>query len=306
VQVGADRSSEWTTDVGTIQGGVTSGDWYNISSVSLPSWNPASESISFADDNIEIVSSDTAEECQVLAQEAARKIAEWFDCMGLTLNHKKSEVVGFGFNPDPVWVGNEEIFSSDSIKFLGCYLQKDLSWKNQVNVMCKEIRKSASRIRFEGRLMGFESRKVLYHAWIGGKLLNNSRVIFPGLNSEQEKCLQRACNAGIRAIFRLPKRGQVDMDYFRRKANIDSVSVIKKQVELTEAWLKKPEPKIVPNIVTRSLTRGNIPTPDQRGWKRLISSTIAQKHWNVLPESIRKIEDKKLAQKAIKNYSRAK
>ena len=56
VTSGEGRSEPWVSDTGVIQGGPSSPDIYNIGTLSLPGWNENSESIMYADDNVELVS----------------------------------------------------------------------------------------------------------------------------------------------------------------------------------------------------------------------------------------------------------
>ena len=83
-------------------------------------WNRDSESVVYADDDIEIVVGHTKEECQRNAQLAADRIYDWYSAVGLSINEKKSEVMGIGFNPEPITVGSIVVQPSKSMKFLGC------------------------------------------------------------------------------------------------------------------------------------------------------------------------------------------
>jgi len=65
VDIGA-RSKTWTVEVGTIQGGPISPDFYNIISSTQTLWNKFATSFQFADDDVENVSSSTEQGCNVL------------------------------------------------------------------------------------------------------------------------------------------------------------------------------------------------------------------------------------------------
>ena len=47
----------------------------------------------YADDTCEVVWGDSSSECHDRAQEVADKLSEWFTCVGLSLNPKKSEYI---------------------------------------------------------------------------------------------------------------------------------------------------------------------------------------------------------------------
>ena len=63
----------------------------------------------YADDDVELVIGNTVEECQNLAKIAANKVTEWYSMVGLSINAKKSEVMGFGFQPSPVDIAGLEV-----------------------------------------------------------------------------------------------------------------------------------------------------------------------------------------------------
>ena len=208
VASGKGRSKPWVSDTGVIQGGPSSPDLYNIGTLSLPAWNKNSESIMYADDDVELVVADTEEECQKLAQEAADKVSEWYRMVGLSLNANKSEIMGFGFEPRPITVGGKNIVPTKTVKFLGCLLQTNMKWDRQVTKLCSQLRQAAGRIRFEGRHMTVQDRKTLYHGWCTGTLLANAGAYLVLLTEGQKKSVQTACNAGIRAVIGLPRWGK--------------------------------------------------------------------------------------------------
>ena len=94
---------------GVIQGGPLSPNFYKIGTITLPMWNNNTESVTYADDEVELIAANTAEECQSQAQLAADGIVEWYRQVGLCLNVKKSEVMGFGFNPEKITVEGQMI-----------------------------------------------------------------------------------------------------------------------------------------------------------------------------------------------------
>ena len=73
------------------EGGLASPDEYGIGTISMPLWSEISESTLYADDTCEVVWGDSSSECHDRAQEVADKLSEWFTCVGLSLNPKKSE-----------------------------------------------------------------------------------------------------------------------------------------------------------------------------------------------------------------------
>ena len=131
--------------------------------------------------------------------------------------------MSFGFSGKPILVGGTEVQPTSCIKFLGYQLQDDLKCDKHVQIMCNKIRQSAGRIRHEGRHMRVQERRVLYHGWIQGKLMCNAAVYLPFINEGQKLELQTACNAGVRAILGLPKRGRYPLSQLRKSIGISSI-----------------------------------------------------------------------------------
>jgi len=256
----------------------------------------------YAEDDIEIVMADTEENCQRLAQVAANKVTEWYNMVGLSLNPKKSEIMGFGFNPEPVMVAGTPVQPSKAIKFLGCHIQQDLRWDKQVSQLCCQLRRVAGRIRFEGRHMDMQERRVLYNGWCTGKLLASAGAYLPLLNEGQKKSLQTACNAGIRAVMGLPRWGEFPMSMIRLHYNFDSIDELCDILIYQESWKLRPVETLQNGAMTRARARGNISLPSKKQWSGKMISTKLREAWNGLPMNIRQEMDKKRANKLIRDF----
>jgi len=206
----------------TGQGKQLSPELFNVGSITQALWCPESESTHFADDGGDIIAADTAEECQALIQLVAEKRTKWFNLAGLSLNAKKSELIGFGFDPAPITIEGETIIPSKSITFLGLVIDSNLKWDLHVNNLCDKVRWQAGRIRSEGRHLSIKDRKTLLHAWILSRVHFNALAYMPSLNSSQIASLQTAVNAGIRAVYGLPRRSITSISELRQKLEIPS------------------------------------------------------------------------------------
>ena len=299
VQVEDKRSEAVETNTGVVQGGPMSPVMYNVGSISLPSCSLETISALFADDGNELAIADTEEECQQKAQEAADKISGWFEAVGLSLNEKKSEVMSFGFTAKPVKVGATEVHPSECIQFLGYQLQDDLKCDKHVEIMCNRIRMAAGRIRCEGRHMRVNERRVLYHGWIQGKLMSNGAVYLPVLNEGQKNDLQTACNAGIRAVIGLPRKGQYPIGQIRQSLGIRSVKQISEFVTQYEGWKMRPTGELHGGPGTRAKGKGDIQIGKYIPWQHRMSQTKFKEGWNQLPVEVRKEVSEKKAKKMI-------
>jgi len=307
VQVGNTRSESWFSgDVGTGQGKQLSPELFNVGSITQALWCPESESTHFADDGGDIIAADTAEECQALIQLVAEKRTKWFNLAGLSLNAKKSELIGFGFDPAPITIEGETIIPSKSITFLGLVIDSNLKWDLHVNNLCDKVRWQAGRIRSEGRHLSIKDRKTLLHAWILSRVHFNALAYMPSLNSSQIASLQTAVNAGIRAVYGLPRRSITSISELRQKLEIPSVDDIRDQVLFKAAIRNRNKYTAQPTSgpQTRSRSRGDILHPVIKGQLGKMSQTLIDSSWNKIPKEIRDLENENEAISSVKKLFR--
>jgi len=289
VQVGDSRSESWfSTDVGVGQGKQFSPELFNVGTISQPLWCPDSSGVHFADDGGDIIAADTEAECQELIQKVAEKKAEWFRLAGLSLNAKKSELIGFGFTPAPIMIEGETVHPTTSITFLGAIIDNKLNWDLHISKLCDKIRWQAGRIRNEGHLLKVRDRKILLHAWILSRVHNNALAFLPSLGQGQLAAIQTAVNAGVRAVLDLPRRSNTSISECCKKIGIPSVIDIRDQCLFKAAYRNRQkyrdQSQAREGPLTRSRARGEIPHPIIKGQKGKMSSTLTDAAWNNLPQ----------------------
>jgi len=179
-------------------------------------------------------------------------------------------------------------------------VQADLGWNLQVQQVQNKMRRDAARIRTEGRNVGTRARKTLYYAWVQSHLMCNSGAYLPLLSQNQMRDLQTAANAGVRAVCRLPKKGQAPLSSLREQLKIPSIEDLRRRVLWTEAWKRRPKIAIVEGPTTRGRAAGNVPVPDMRGWNGKRIQVLATAAWNDLPEELKIETDRNRAKKLIK------
>jgi len=130
----------------------------------------------------------------------------------------------------------------------------------------------------------------------------NAGAYLPLLGTNHKQELQTAANAGIRAICRLPKRGQVPVSSIREQLKIPSVETACLRVRWSEAWKRKPTTCTMDQAgpTTRGRAAGNVPTPDLRGWNGKRIEILALATWNELPADVKIETDRKKAMTMIK------
>jgi len=131
----------------------------------------------------------------------------------------------------------------------------------------------------------------------------NAGAYIPLLNQNQIQDVQTAANAGVRAVCRLPRRGQAPISLLREKLKIPSVEELRRRILWTEAWKRRPKSATEEGPSTRGRTAGNVPVPDLRGWNGKRIETLAIAAWNELPTEVKNERDRKKAKILIKRLA---
>jgi len=230
-------------------------------------------------------------------------MAQWYDMAGLTLSIAKSELIGFGFDPNPISVNGMIIHPSKSIKFLGIHLESNMKWSKHVEVIGNKLRSLAGHIRTEGRLFSIKDRRKLYFAWSQGCLMSNALAVLPRLNQCEMQKLQTAANSAIRAILGLPRYGHYPISDLRKKLRIPSVIDLRDRLLNIAAWKKfcsKSDSSSLNGPITRAKSEGKVIHPIQKGFRGQMIDTKLDLAWNSLPKSIKEENRQAHALKLIK------
>ena len=266
--------------------------------------------MTYADDGGHVVADPTEKGCIEKAELVCKRMAAWYDKVGLTMNARKTEVVCFGFGRNfdgGVSVKGELIKPSTTIKFLGVKIDNDLGMKSQVKHVADKLRYSAANIRKQSTGTNLKERIILYNAWIKGTVMSNGLAYLPCLNNDQLKEIQTAMNSGIRAILRKPKYGYFPISTFRASLKLETIEAIRDKIMGFEAWKQREKfMKLQSNgggMETRARKKLNLIAPDQRGWRGKKVATKIQQIWNSIPLTIKMENNVAKARKAIKRLS---
>ena len=171
VKVNTTLSSALTTNVGAPQGCVSSAVLFTLYTDSCRTEEGLSEGrtdrldqhiLKYSDDTVLISLLDSSSD-PGLHQQRANKVVEWSDNNALIINTKKTEEIVFGTPPEicssPITIHSEQINQVCSYTYLGVVIDNLLSWKEQIETVCK---KTKQRIYFLRRLRSFgASRRIL-------------------------------------------------------------------------------------------------------------------------------------------------
>ena len=302
VDINGTLSEQWSCDVGVGQGKPMSVDFFNLGSLSNALWTTISENILYADDGSDIIAGDTEEELNNNIKATAILRSSWFDKAGLTLNAAKSELIGFGVQPEPLVIEGSTIMPKTSFKFLGLTIDHDLKFHNHVDNIAKRMHSAAGHIRAEGRNLATNNRRILFNGWVRSILTSNGLAYLPHLCASQLQKVSAAYNAGIRAIYKLLKKCYAPIAELSKRLNIPSVEQIKDCLLFTEAWKRRHDlTKEYEGPITRGRTNLNVPLPNKSGVNGKRLSTMVCDYWNRLPIHIKRENDQVKAKREIKN-----
>ena len=304
VDIDGHLSSPWTVNIGVGQGRKLSPPLYNVGTLTQLLFNLLSQMSSYADDSCDVIHARSSEDCNKRILEVVSDRIQWFKDVGLTMNIPKTELMGIGFTPSDVTIGDTVIHPKNEIKFLGTIIQANLKWESQVSFLRNKLRSAAARIRTEGRHFTVSDKRILFHGWVVGQLHCNGLAFLPALNMTEIDQLQRAMNAGIRAVVGLPRYGYAPISDITAKLGLPTLQKIKEKVLLQAAWKRFHEhkPKYSDGPMTRGRSMANIPHGNQKGHAGKISSTVLIPFWNRLPLTIKEQSDPRKAKRDIKKF----
>ena len=297
-------SNSWSSDTGSGQGRRLSPIYCNVGTMSPAVLSKNAEFAGYADDEMNIVYGLTIKECNDKITAIVHERIAWYKQIGLALNLSKTEIIGFGFTPDNISFDGFTVTPSSSITYLGVCIQSNLSWEKHINSLCNKIRYAASKIRVEGRHFGITDKRKLFSGWILGNVYSNGLAFLSSATQTELNNIQVAMNAGVRAIFGLPRYGHVEISALRSKFKIPSINSIRSRIMSFESWKRfsaREQETNAPGPMTRGKTNRKFPLPDQKGHHGKIIDNALVGFWNALPLEIKNVGNAVNAKLSIKN-----
>ena len=303
VKICDDISEPWFTDTGTPQGGILSTLLYIVGALTQV-YASKHGSEHYADDSMDVVIGNNEERCTEDVKEAAKDVVQWFVDAGLTPNLEKSEILPIGnLKIGETQIGNKQIKSTESSKFLGVHLQSNLRWDKQVNMLEMKLRQAAGRIRAEGVYLSPRNRKILFNGWCLGLVYSNALAFLPWLNDTQLDAIQTALNFGVRAVFGGPRYGQWNVTEARNSLEIPTVRNIRDELLAYEAW-KNREIFLSEHSHGHHTRSKDVRVPKRLPRHKETLDTHIRRSWNGLPMEIRYEISQTRAREAIRNMYR--
>ena len=300
VDLDGTTSDPWWTDCGVGQGKILSTTLFNIGNLTQVFWSDGAVPNLFADDSLDILAANTDAELNSLIQTTANEKAQWFQHCGLSINEKKTELVGFfGFKPQDITINSTIIHAKQKLKYLGVTLQDDLKFNDHVNDVCRKLRCTAGRIRTFGQYFSIQDRRILLNGWARGSICSNGLAYLPFLPEYLLDKLEGAYNTCVRGVVGLPRYGQAPLTKIKKDLRIPSVRQLRLRTLQMAAWKGRSAfTSTSSGPITRARAKGNVPHPSLKG--NPLSATLARQ-WNLLPMDIRNNDNVKTVSRKLSN-----
>ena len=151
------------------------------------------------------------QECNNNMQHCLKEIKVWMTSNRLHMNEDKTEFICFGSRhqlskcrEDYVTVGGKIVKKSDSIKYLGVWLDSTLSMRKQIHVKCRTALLNIYNIRKIRKYLTDDACKTIVQALVISHL-DFCNELYIGLPEKDIACLQRVQNFAAKTILKRAK-----------------------------------------------------------------------------------------------------
>ncbi len=204
------RSSEALVSRGVPQGSILGPVLFLLFINDLPSSTNAKVCL-FADDTSLSLSSPTFVELEQNIFMEANKLLQWFDVNMLKINATKTQFLNFSISkrssqdsPSSILLDQTQVHQTDSVKFLGVYLDQHLKFHQHVDYVMGKVSSGLFVLR---SLSGTTCSDVLLSAYYG--------LVYPflayalpiwGAENERTLFILKLQKKAVRIMFSLPRR----------------------------------------------------------------------------------------------------
>lgn len=199
---GYKRSNYAPNDVGVPQGSVLGPLLFLLYINDLPNISKY-KCVLFADDISIVIPCKNITTYNDDINNLIKNVVRWLESNNLKVNLDKTKYIQFynrkGGLDINVEYDNVNISESDEHKFLGIILDKNFSWKPQINKKCKMINSFVYPIRRLAAVVNKETALIAYHGYVAsvlryGLLLWGNSYDIERLFISQKKCIRAICN----------------------------------------------------------------------------------------------------------------
>lgn len=276
----------------------------------------------FADDSALVFSHKDKKIVESILSCELLNVSKWLAYNRLSLHLGKTESILFGsrvkLNKNPgfaVLAGNAALQAKDSVSYLGCVLDSQLSGVEQAQ---KVITKVNQRVRFLARIAKYLDTKAMMT--LAGAIIQPYYDYaccswYNGLSKYFKNKLQTSQNKLVRIILNLPPRTHLDPIHFQRLGWLKvEERVCQIEITMVHKILKGDVPKYLSNFFRRvrdvhsHSTRGSatdfVPPRVQTKVGKDSFLSVASSMWNRLPSNVKTISNLDGFKRALKTWIR--
>ena len=136
---------------------------------------------------------------------AVTNVATWLDSIGLLVNEKKTQVLfipprGVEQPYGRVACRGADLDTVATVKYLGLYIDKHLSWSAHLSHLAVKTRRAVSTLWRHKDSLTIRAKRTWYVSLIQASRLYASNAFFPSMNMAARQKLTTLSKSGIRAI----------------------------------------------------------------------------------------------------------
>ena len=249
----------------------------------------------FADDTSTYLTGDNLDNIELIYNNELENVSKWLSANKLSLNVSKSNMVLFRSRNQKVdkdiciKINNEQIKEKECTKYLGVYIDNQLSWKNQISNIKIKLERGIGML---SKLKIFAPRSVLSSAFyafitphIEYGILNWGRASKSTLN-----CIIK-CLAKVERLFKSVNSFESYNEQMFSLESYHALNIGKFMWKLHN----NHQPTVIKNmfaerlsqnIVTRNNSRFQLPNPKTEHARKFITF-YGLKMWNIIPGEIK-------------------
>ena len=274
----------------------------------------------FADD-VQIYTKYTQDSNSILTiKNCIKDIKKWTDRNYLKLNESKTQFIMVTserskLNISESYLLNNEITLSNEIKNLGCKIDHNLNFKNQINEVCRYGFAMLKNLwRTSSKLSAISVKIQIVHSCILSKI-DYCNSLYMDLPKCEIKKLQRLMNGSVRYIYKLKRDPNISITEYLKKCHFLPVAlrIQFKICTLVYKCINGIAPHYLMDLlkIKESLqslrvysdsSLLHVPNLDKLNYKNRRFTIVASRAWNDLPKDLRDIQSLSAFKAKLKHY----
>ena len=195
-------------NISVTQGSTLGPSSFNIYVNDLPSVSNGCSTIMFADDSSFIFSSRTIPELSQKVNKELVSILAYMQANKLSVNISKCKFMVFkpvgrkkSIEKMSVSLNGHNLEEVTSLKFLGCFLDNNLNFKDHINHVISKLRSGISALKLSRNLLSYKCKKMIYNSLFKSHLDYCAILWQDKLNKTQTALIIRLQKKAIRLLF---------------------------------------------------------------------------------------------------------